>query len=212
MRVGDALTVFDGHGRCHAATLADNGPPWRVEIGAPAAGRAESPCQITLAQAVAKGERMDYCVQKAVELGVAAIVPLLTARTVVRLAGNRARRRQMHWQGVAIAACEQCGRTVIPPVSAPQPLEQWMAQDRSDLRLLLNPEAQQSIRDLDPQAPQRPISVLVGPEGGFTAEEVALARRHGFSRIRLGPRILRSETAGLALITAAQLLWGDLGH
>jgi len=169
----------------------------------------ESPLAVTLVQAVSSGERMDYTIQKAVELGVAAVQPLLTERSIVRLDGERRARRVAHWQAVAVAACEQCGRNVVPPVLPVVPLPDWLAGQTvaSGVRLLLSPAGRSRLADLE--RPAAPLHLLAGPEGGWSAGEEALAVDAGFVAVRLGPRVLRTETAALAALAAMQVLWGD---
>jgi 16S rRNA (uracil1498-N3)-methyltransferase len=163
-------------------------------------------------QGISSGERMDYTVQKAVELGVAEIWPLLAERSVVRLDRERAEKRRLHWQRVAIAACEQSGRSRVPPVHAPLRLADWLATWRAQRQgneraLLLSPAGGARLAALG--EPQGPVILLAGPEGGFTEAEAAAARHQGFLPVRLGPRILRTETAALAALAAIQALWGD---
>lgn len=179
----------------------------------------ESPLTVTLGQCIARGPRMDYILQKAVELGVSAIVPLFSERCEVRLTPQRCEGRLRHWQGVCVSACEQCGRNRVPAVLAPQPLLAWVdhhdsirplgPQDTPPLRLVLDPSSRHPLRGLP--APGDGVVMLSGPEGGLTEEEVAAARRCGFIPLRLGPRTLRAETAPVAALTAVQALWGDIG-
>jgi 16S rRNA (uracil1498-N3)-methyltransferase len=151
---------------------------------------------------------MDYAVQKAVELGVAAIVPVVSARSVARLDGARAARRVEHWRQIAVAACEQSGRNRLPQVFPPQDLALWLqAPSHARLRVLLAPDAAGSLGDLT--NPAGAVELLVGPEGGFTEEESAAALAAGFRALRLGPRVLRTETAGVAMLAAMSALWGD---
>ncbi|MGH8679648.1 MAG: 16S rRNA (uracil(1498)-N(3))-methyltransferase [Burkholderiales bacterium] len=177
----------------------------------------ESPLSITLAQCVAKGERMDYTLQKAVELGVAAIQPLLSARSVVRLADARWEKKLEHWRGVIIAACEQSGRTRLPTIAAVTSLAEWLAvSSEAVLKLALSPDAAVSLTALAPlpnplpQGQRGHVVVLVGPEGGLSQDELACAQRAGFTGLRLGPRVLRTETAGVAALAVIQAIWGDL--
>ena len=207
LRPGARLRVFDGAGREHEAELLAAA---RVRLGAPVRPLPESPLAVTLIQGVCRGERMDLVVQKAVELGAARILPVLTARSVPRLDGARARRRQAHWQAVAAAAAEQCGRAVVPEVTPPRPLAAVLADPALPAaRCLLDPAAAEGPRALAP--PGAAAALLVGPEGGLTDGERAAAAAHGFRGLRLGPRILRTETAGLAALAALQVLHGDLG-
>jgi len=162
---------------------------------------------VTLIQAVQAGEKMDYTVQKAVELGVSHIVPVDSRRSVTRLSGERAARRVAHWQGVAAAACEQCGRNQVPQLAPLERLENWLARPASGpLRLILAPDAEQALVDLPPVTN---VQMLIGAEGGLDPQEIVVAQQVGFKAVRMGPRILRTETAGLAALAAMQALWGD---
>jgi 16S rRNA (uracil1498-N3)-methyltransferase len=167
----------------------------------------ESPLDIRLAQGISSGERMDYTLQKAVELGVTAIQPLAMRRSVVKLSTERAEKRVSHWQGIVMAACEQSGRNHLPRVVPPLDVPQWLATRPDGLKLFLSPEADVSLRQLAP--PSGPVWLVAGPEGGFEPEESDLIRDFGFQPVRLGPRILRTETAALAAVAAMQVLWGD---
>jgi 16S rRNA (uracil1498-N3)-methyltransferase len=170
----------------------------------------ETPLQLTLAQGVARGEKMDWILQKATELGVARIVPLATERTEVKLDEERAARRMAHWTSVVAAACEQCGRTRLPTVEPPQRLDRWLGtlDGNRAARLALLPEGDMHLRQL-PQLDNGAL-LAIGPEGGFSEHDVALLRQAGFHGLRLGPRILRTETAGIAALAALQALSGDL--
>ena len=168
----------------------------------------ESPLAITLVQALQAGEKMDFTIQKAVELGVRDIVPVESRRSVMRLSGDRAGKRVAHWQGVAAAACEQCGRNQVPLVAPLEKLENWLARPADGvLRLMLAPDGEQSLADLPPA---RNIQLLIGAEGGLDPQEVIAAGQVGFQAVRLGPRVLRTETAGLAALALIQGIWGDL--
>jgi 16S rRNA (uracil1498-N3)-methyltransferase len=212
LKTGDDLVLFDGAGGEFAATIFRLGKRGvTVAVRSRRMVSRESPLAVTLAQAVSSGERMDYTIQKAVEIGVAAIQPLVASRSVVRLSAERADRRASHWRAVAIAACEQCGRNHLPPVAAVVSLQRWLAQlpaggDGSQ-RLLLAPLAGTRLRELD--RPRHSVVLLAGPEGGLTQEEDAAARRGGFVPVSLGPRVLRTETAAVAALAAIQALWGD---
>jgi len=209
LRSGDAVTLFSGTGGEYSARITAIGKhdvTVAVERHDPV--ERESPLPVTLVQAVSSGERMDLTIQKAVELGVARIIPVESERCVVRLKGERAEKRVAHWQQVAISACEQCGRNRIPEVRMISPLDVWLAAEEIDaLRWVLLPSADRALRDLP--RPQKPIELLVGPEGGLTDAEAAAARRAGYQPVRLGPRVLRTETAAPALLAAVQALWGD---
>ena len=207
---GDAVILFDGDGNAFDGEIANCA---RGEVSVKVRDRrhedCESPLQVTLAQAVSSGERMDYTIQKAVELGVATIQPLLAERCVVRLSGERAVKRGVHWQGVVGAACEQCGRNRVPRVNPLLPFRDWLDQPVTGdgLRLLLLPDAPTGLRQLP--RPTGLVTVLAGPEGGLTGAEADDAVRAGFMPLRLGPRVLRTETAAVALLAAMQALWGD---
>lgn len=207
---GDAVVLFDGRGTAYDAVIAQCARgAVRVRVGERRDEDRESPLSVVLVQAVSSGERMDYTIQKAVELGVAAVQPLLSERCVVRLSGERAAKRVLHWQAVAIAACEQCGRNRVPAVHPLLPLRDWLQQPvaAGELRLSLAPEAAAGLRQLD--RPAGRVTVLAGPEGGLTAAELDAAAAAGFRPLRLGPRVLRTETAAVALLAAMQALWGD---
>lgn len=210
MRAGEALTLFDGRGGEYAAVIVDAGRrDVRVRIDQHYPVDRESRLDVTLAQCVSKGDRMDYTIQKAVELGVSRIVPLLSERSVVKLDAERWDKKLEHWRGVAVSACEQSGRTRVPEVTAVQKLDAWLAAPAEGrLRLVLAPTESVSLRTLDAAAA---IALLIGPEGGLSDGEIAAARRAGCIGIGLGPRVLRTETAGVATLAALQVLWGDLG-
>ncbi|MEZ5584562.1 MAG: 16S rRNA (uracil(1498)-N(3))-methyltransferase [Candidatus Competibacteraceae bacterium] len=182
-----------------------------ARIGPFSPREAESPLDVLLAQGISKGAAMDYALQKAVELGVNAIQPLLVERSVVTVSDARLTRRMEHWQGIIASACEQCGRNRLPQLLDISPLDAWLRNQRdTGLCLILNPAAQQAgLRHIPP--PSSVVTLLVGPEGGLSPTEIAAARATGFVSIRLGPRVLRTETAGVAALTALQVLWGDLG-
>ena len=207
---GDPVVLFDGRGTVHDAVIVSCARgAVSVRVSASRSEDRESPLKVTLAQAVSSGERMDYTIQKAVELGVHAVQPLLSERCVVRLSGERAAKRLAHWQGVVAATCEQCGRNRVPEVLPLLSLRDWLEQPMSPdgLRLLLAPDAATGLRELP--RPPGVVTVLAGPEGGLTAVEADDAGRAGFLPLRLGPRVLRTETAAVALLAAMQALWGD---
>ncbi len=167
----------------------------------------ESPLAVTLVQALQAGEKMDFTIQKAVELGVRDIVPVESRRSVLRLSGERAAKRVAHWQGVAASACEQCGRNQVPLVAPLERLDQWLARPANGaLRLMLAPDADEALADLPPASA---VQLLIGAEGGLDPQEVLAARQAGFRPVRMGPRVLRTETAGLAALAILQALWGD---
>ncbi|MGE4071682.1 MAG: 16S rRNA (uracil(1498)-N(3))-methyltransferase [Lysobacterales bacterium] len=215
LRVGDRLQLFDGRGREFAAELiAAERKRAQVRVGAELAAIADSPLQLTLAQGLCRGEKMDLVLQKATELGVQRVQPLLTERTEVKLDAEREARRMAHWRQVLISACEQSGRAQLPELAAPMAMPSWLAGLLADapaaspdsVRLMLDPDGDVALRDLPPAAS---AVLAVGPEGGFSEHEGELLQRAGFTRLRLGPRVLRTETAGLAAIAALQSHWGD---
>ncbi len=208
LQAGAALTLFDGRGTEYAALIKriDKSGLALTVTGSREVSR-ESPLSVVLAQGVSSGERMDYTVQKCVELGISAIQPLITQRSVVRLAGERAEKRVAHWQSVAAAACEQCGRNRVPAILPVQPLGRWLGLPSSGVRYLLSPHADKRLREFE--RPPDTVTLLVGPEGGWNDEETAAAQRGGFAPLALGPRVLRTETAAVAALAAMQALWGD---
>jgi len=212
LKTGDAVTLFNGDGDEYDGVIEVAAKRVvKLRIGGRRPAVRESRLEIVLGQALSSGERMDFTVQKAVELGVASIQPLAAARSVVRLEAERAAKRVAHWQSVVIAACEQCGRNRVPPVAPVAELDRWLAQpgaaEAAVLRVLLSPGAEARLRDLP--VPAGAVVLLAGPEGGFTPEEEARARAGGFTPVRLGPRVLRTETAAVAALAAMQALWGD---
>lgn len=210
LAAGDPLTLFNGDGADYAATIRSVGKrEVVVQVLERQPVQRESPLRLTLAQGVARGEKMDLIVQKATELGVARIVPLLTERAEVKLDAVRAEKRLAHWRAVAASACEQCGRACLPEILPALPLPAWLAglADDGALRLALLPEAESSLRELRPGGAG--ALLVVGPEGGLGERDVAALHDAGFHGLRLGPRILRTETAGLAALAALQALHGD---
>lgn len=212
LKVGDAVVLFNGDGAEYAARISGAGRDrLTLDVTARAGVERESPLAVTLAQAVSGGERMDYTVQKAVELGAAVIQPLTAERGVVRLQGERAAKRAEHWQAVVIASCEQCGRNRLPQVLPLLPLNAYLADAarRRDgaLHLMLSPRSARGLRDFE--RPAGPVVLLAGPEGGFSPREERAAEQAGFVAARIGPRVLRTETAAAAALAAMQALWGD---
>lgn len=208
MREGDAIVVFNGSGGQFAGRirrLSRDGVA--AEVGAFDPVERESPLQITLVQAVSAGDRMDLTLQKAVELGIAALQPVIAERSVVRLKGERSDSRREHWQRVAEAACEQCGRNRIPAVAPAVALADYRAPDAA-LKLLLVPGATMSPRSCGAST-AKPIVLAAGPEAGFSPREEAWLVSDGFSPMHLGPRVLRTETAGPAALAALNALYGD---
>lgn len=207
---GDPVILFNGDGRDYEGrTVSTDREGLRIQIESAGDEEPVAPLSIRLAIGISRGERMDFGVQKAVELGVAEIQPLFTERSMVQLKGERLERRLAHWRGVLIGACEQSGRRHIPRLAPPLKLGDWLPAAGPG-GILLDPEAGSSLIDLRP--PEAELTLLVGPEGGLSPKERALARQQGLMGVRLGPRILRTETAPLAAIAVIQALWGDLGH
>jgi 16S rRNA (uracil1498-N3)-methyltransferase len=215
MKVGDHAVLFNGDGNDYLCTLTFMS---KSEVGTKVksalANGSESPLDITLIQAISSGDRMDFTIQKAVELGVNAIQPISSQRSVVKLTGDRAEKRREHWQNVVISACEQSGRSIVPEVAAAISLPQWLAYaqtlpkpENAELRIILSPHATQSLHDLG--KPAGKIRLLIGAEGGLTEDEINLATAHQFIPVRLGNRILRTETTALTAIAALQTRWGD---
>lgn len=212
--VGDELTLFDGRGgEWQARITGVRGKAVEATVGAHLAVERESPLQVTLLQALARGEKMDWVLQKATELGVARIVPVATERSVVQLDGERADRRIAHWQGVVAAACEQCGRNRLPEILPPARLEAACAASAATLKLLLAPGATASLAAVAASATRAAngLALLIGPEGGLADAEQAVAMRAGFQPVSFGPRVLRTETASIAALGLLQGLAGDLG-
>jgi 16S rRNA (uracil1498-N3)-methyltransferase len=207
LRAGDALALFDGGGRDYPALLVEaRQGAALVAVGPPGEEEPVPGLAVHLGIGVSKGERMDFALQKAVELGVSAVTPLFTERSVVRLDGDRLARRQQHWRGVMIAACEQSGRRRLPELEPATGLDAWLRL-RHPCPLLLDHRSPTALPDLPP--PNGALTLLVGPEGGLAPAERATAARLGFTGVCLGPRILRAETAPLAALAAIQALWGD---
>ena len=210
LRLGEGapLRLFDGHGSEAEAVLVEAGRKRVVaRVEALHEGRGESPLAVHLGQAISKGDRMDYAIQKAVELGVAEITPLYTEHGDVRLKGERETRKLAHWQAVAVSACEQCGRATVPPVHAPVALAEWLAGRDEALRLVLHPGTPGA---LDREDAIASAALLIGPEGGLSDAEIDAATAADFAALTLGPRILRTETAPVVALTLLQDRFGDV--
>jgi 16S rRNA (uracil1498-N3)-methyltransferase len=210
LRSGDALTVFDGSGNEFGARIEEfRKEAVVVSVAEPRALDRESPLSLTLAQGISRGERMDWIIQKATELGASRIVPVFTKRSVVRLDEKQAERKLQHWRAIAVAACEQCGRNRIPELATPVDFFNVLPEDTSGAtRILLSPTGDLRIDDLKSVAAG--ITVLIGPEGGLEDSEQEAALAAGFKAVRLGPRVLRTETAAIAALTIIQRYFGDL--
>jgi 16S rRNA (uracil1498-N3)-methyltransferase len=210
MRAGQRLWLFNGSGGSYLAevVLIDKRQA-QVRLLEFSHTQPESSLQITLAQGVSRGQHMDYTLQKAVELGVKRIVPVFTEFGNVQLDAQRQGKKLQHWQKIIISACEQCGRNILPAIATPLSLAEWLQQDINKLKLLLHPGSARRLSAQKP--PDQSISLLSGPEGGFSQSEVELSRDSGYLSVELGPRVLRTETAAIAAISACQTLWGDMG-
>ena len=210
LSTGAAVTLFDGAGGEYAATISATGRQVRAQVLAHSAVERESPLDVTLLQGVARGERMDLIVQKATELGVRRIVPVLAERSVVRVDAKQQARKRAHWQSIVISACEQCGRNRVPPVDAPTGLRDAIGTlPPGGLRCLLAADAAQSLAAATRHAPSGPVALLIGPEGGLADDEQRLALQNSFIACGLGPRVMRTKTAGIAALAALQAIVGD---
>ena len=208
---GDVLTVFDGRGGEYDAVIARGSRgAVEVDVGAHAAVDRESTLEVELVQGICKGDRMDLVVQKATELGVRAVRPIVCQRTVVKLDPARAERRIAHWRAIAVHAAQQSGRTRVPEVTGVEGLDAWLTRPGGGVGFILSPHAGASLSDLALSPSDRPVRLLVGPEGGLAPREVERARETGFTGLRLGPRVLRTETAALVALSVLQARWGDL--
>lgn len=212
LKQNDALTLFNGQGgeyRAHVVKIHREGV--NLEVGTYSPQERESPLSVHLGLGISRSERMDWAIQKSVELGVRSIIPLFTERSVVRLEHDRLTHRWAHWQKTVYSACEQSGRNRVPEVHFPLHLENWLRQSECEerLRLYLDPYSTVGFRHIP--APSCDVVLLSGPEGGFSEKERAHAQEVGFIPVRLGPRILRTETAALSALACIQSHWGDIG-
>ncbi len=210
MTAGQQIELFDGSNLTFSAeiTQADK-KRVKVRILASQQDDRESPLHLHLGQVMSRGEKMEFTIQKSIELGVNVITPLFSERCGVKLDAERLAKKIQQWQKIAIAACEQCGRNRVPEIREPMTLQAWCAEAEDGLKLNLHPRASHSINTL-PQPVER-LRLLIGPEGGLSAEEIAMTAQQGFTDILLGPRVLRTETTALTAITALQVRFGDLG-
>lgn len=210
MSAGQALQLFDGSNQVFDAEIVRvDKKNVLVRLGDGRVENIESPLNLHLGQVISRGEKMEFTIQKSIELGVNVITPLFSERCGVKLDGERLAKKIQQWQKIAIAACEQCGRNRIPEIREAMSLEAWCAEQDGSLKLNLHPRASHSINTL-PQPVDR-VRLLIGPEGGLSADEIAMTTHHGFTDILLGPRVLRTETTALTAITALQVRFGDLG-
>lgn len=210
MGKGQAIQLFDGSNQVFEAeiTQADK-KSVRVNVLNAELDDRESPLHIHLGQVMSRGEKMEFTIQKSIELGVSLITPLFSERCGVKLDAERLNKKLQQWQKIAIAACEQSGRNVVPEIRPAMDLEAWCAEEERGLKLNLHPRASASINTLP--LPVERVRLLIGPEGGLSAEEIAMTARYQFTDILLGPRVLRTETTALTAITALQVRFGDLG-
>lgn len=209
LRAGETVALFNGQGGEYPAVLEIEGKAGFAQLGAFDPREAELAGRITLVQGLPAGDKMDWVVEKAVELGAARVSPIAAQRSVLQLAGPRLEKRVAHWQRIAQSAAEQCGRNRLMAVDAPMALADWLAQPAEGLRLLCHPEADTDLAGLLGATPGlASLTLLVGPEGGWSDKELTQAREAGVQAVRFGPRVLRTETAGLALISAAGALLG----
>lgn len=217
LRVGDELVVFNGEGGEFRARVAQvERRSSQVELLEFIDCSVESPLEVVLVQGVSRGERMDYTVQKAVELGVTRIVPVITERTVVNVKGERQEKRRAHWQAVVNSACEQSGRNRVPEMAAIQSLHDCLSgfAQQDALKLVLHHRATMALSDVPSPAAENahPVILLIGPEGGLAPAEIEAAQTAGFLPLRLGPRVMRTETAAVTALSVLQWLWGDLSE
>lgn len=209
LRAGESVVLFNGQGGEYPATLDVDGKAGFAQLGAFDPREAELTGRITLVQGLPSGDKMDWVVEKAVELGAARVCPIAAQRSVLQLSGPRLDKRVAHWQRIAQSAAEQCGRNRLMTVDAPLSLADWLALPADGPRLLCHPDAETDLAGLLQGTPAlASLTLLVGPEGGWSDKELAQAREAGVQAVRFGPRVLRTETAGLALIAAAGALLG----
>lgn len=206
---GDSIILFNGEGGCYVASLCEIGKKQATaEIKVFLPEETELPYALTLAQALPEGSKMDWILEKAMELGASSIQPLATRRCVVRLSAERAEKKQEHWQAILVAAAEQCGRNRLASLSPLMDIAKWLEQQNMHKRIMLSPRADTSLADWARHQPPQAVALLIGPEGGLSEDEEQLAMRHGVLSLSMGPRILRTETAGLAAIAALNAVWG----
>jgi len=212
LKKGFQLTIFNAEGGEYSATVEHiSRKEVSLKIGQWRDVNLESPLSIELGLSVSRGERMDVAIQKATELGVRTITPVLTQHCVVKLNEERRLQRHQHWQSIIYRACEQCGRNIPPILNLPLNLDVWLKEERlPECKIIFEPGMSQTLKTFN-QPRDDTVAVLVGPEGGFSEQEVVAARKTGFSPLGFGPRIVRNETAAMASVAAMQVLWGDMG-
>ncbi|UTM57771.1 16S rRNA (uracil(1498)-N(3))-methyltransferase [Photobacterium sp. CCB-ST2H9] len=210
MQPGQDVLLFDGSNAEFPAVITEAGKKRvEVEISERRENNVESPLELHLGQVISRGEKMEFTIQKSVELGVSSITPLISERCGVKLSQDRFDKKLSQWQKIAISACEQCGRNVVPEIRPIMKLEDWCAEEFEGLKLNLHPRAQYSINTLP--APVSRVRLLIGPEGGLSEQEISMTENYQFSEVLLGPRVLRTETAAMTAMTALQVRFGDLG-
>lgn len=210
MQPGQQIQLFDGSNQIFDASITKvDKKSVSVQLAEAELADNESPLNLHLGQVISRGEKMEFTIQKSIELGVNTITPLFSERCGVKLDGERLAKKLQQWQKIAIAACEQCGRNRIPEIREAMQLEQWCTEQDDSLKLNLHPRASHSINTLP--LPVERVRLLIGPEGGLSADEIAMTTGYGFTDILLGPRVLRTETTALTAITALQVRFGDLG-
>jgi 16S rRNA (uracil1498-N3)-methyltransferase len=208
MQEGRELIVFNGQGGEYSAQIKEIGKKQiAIQISQFSEDNRQSPLELHLAIGISRGERMDWVLQKATELGVTQIIPLITERTEVKIKGEKQDKKMQHWQQIIISACEQCQRNLLPVLQEPQLIENWIKTVATDYRFVLHHRNDQS---LSKSTAPKSVTLLIGPEGGLSEEEILLSEKEKFQSLRLGPRVLRTETAPVAAISLVQYLWGDL--
>lgn len=211
LAIGAHVTLFNGEGGEYTATLTEIGKKRaEAEVKTFSPREVELPYAITLAQALPEASKMDEIIQKAVELGAAGIQPLAAQRCVVRLSAERAEKKLAHWQGIIVSAAEQCGRNRLTNLAEPADFEQWIVQQDLHKRIMLSPRAEQSLSDWARHHPPQAVTIMIGPEGGFSDKEELAATTHGVLSLSMGTRVLRTETAGMAALSAINAIWGEM--
>ncbi len=210
MQVGQSLILFDGSNHQWDATITDvSKKSVAVSVANKQLCSSESPLHLHLGQVISRGEKMEFTIQKSVELGVNVITPLISERCGVKLNAERFEKKLQQWQRIAISACEQCGRNLVPEIRPVMKLEDWCEEEFDGVKLNLHPRAKYSINTLP--AEHKAVRLLIGPEGGLSREEITMTEQYHFDEVLLGPRVLRTETAAMTAITALQVRFGDLG-